>query len=119
MAYGKATGGFSAVYEVVLDAIDPRFYAQSTTDISVLASSGSGTATNNGDYPAPLNGILAKLSAATGASILTFTGFGSVFTVTVPASANDRHVIMDSQSKVLSLVDNGVETLRMDLITLA
>lgn len=119
MAYGKASGGFSAVYEVQLDAIDPRIYAQSTTDISVLATTGSGTATNNGDYPAPLNGILYKTSANTGASTITLTGFGTVMTVTIPASANDRYVIVDSNAKVCSLVDNGVETLRMDLISFA
>jgi hypothetical protein len=82
----------------------------------VLATSGSGTATNDGDYPAPLNGILAKVAANTGASTITLTGFGTVMTVTIPASTYDRHVIVDSQAKVCSLVDNGAETLRMDLI---
>ena len=118
-AYGSDNAGFSAVYEVVLECADPRIYAQSTTDISVLATSGSGTETSNGDYPSPLNAILAKTSANTGASTITLTGMGTVMTVTIPASANDRQVNVDSVNKVVTLTDNGVETLRMDLISFA
>ena len=118
-AYGRDTKGYSMPYEVRLEARDPRVYAQSTTDIACTATSGSGSATNNGDYPAPLNAILAKGSAATGASTITLTGFGTVMTVTIPASSNDRQVNVDSERKVVTLVDNGVETLRMDLIEFA
>ena len=118
-AYGRDTKGYSMPYEVRLEARDPRVYAQSTTDIACTATSGSGSATNNGDYPAPLNAILAKGSGATGASTITLTGFGTVMTVTIPASSNDRQVNVDSERKVVTLVDNGVETLRMDLIEFA
>lgn len=118
-AYGRDSKGYSSPYEVRLQARDPRVYAQTTEDISVLATSGSGTATNDGDYPAPLNAILAKAAAATGASTITLTGFGTVMTVTIPASSNDRQVNVDSERKVVTLVDNGVETLRMDLISFA
>lgn len=116
-AYGSDNAGFSSVFEVTLECADPRIYAQSTTDIAVTATTGSGTATSNGDYPSPLNAILAKAAAATGASTITLTGFGTVMTVTVPASANDRQVNVDSVNKVVTLTDNGVETLRMDLIS--
>ena len=120
MAHGKDSGGFSSVYEVVLEAIDPRIYAQSTTDIAATTTTASSSTTNNGDYPAPLNAILALNAATdTGQRSITLTGFGTVMTVTIPASSNDRQVNVDSVNKVVTLVDNGVETLRMDLISFA
>lgn len=120
MAHGRANGGYSAVYEATLEAIDPRIYAQSTTDIAATTATGDSSVDNDGDYPAPLNAILALTAADdTGQRSITFTGMGTVMTVTVPASANDRQVNIDSERKVVTLVDGGVETIRFDLVEFA
>jgi hypothetical protein len=120
MAFGKATGGFSTVYEVMLEAVDPRIYLQTTTDIAATTTTASSSVTNDGDYPAPLQAILALTAVEdTGQRSITFTGMGTVMTVTIPASSNDRQVNIDSELKVCTLTDNGVETLRMDLVSFA
>ena len=119
-AYGRDSKGYSMPYEVRLEARDPRVYSQSTTDIAATTTTASSSTTNNGDYIAPLNAILSLTSGEdTGSRTITLTGFGTVMTVTIPASSNDRQVNVDSERKVVTLVDNGVETLRMDLIEFA
>jgi len=119
-AFGKTTGGFSAVFDVTLEAVDPRIYLQTTTDIAATTTTASSSVTNDGNYPAPLQALIALTAADdTGSRSLTFTGMGTVMTVTIPASANDRQVNVDSEKKVCTLVDNGIETLRMDLISFA
>jgi hypothetical protein len=116
MAHGRANKGFSMPYEARVEARDPRIYSQTVTNIAANSSSASSSLTNNGDYPSPLNAIIALKSAVSGSRRITLTGFGTVMTVTVPASAHDRQVNVDSERKVCTLVNNGVETLRMDLI---
>lgn len=115
-AFGRDGEGYSNVFEVAMCAKDPRFYAQTASEVATTATSGSGTTTNKGDYPSPLQVTLTLLAASTGQRVYTLTGFGTVMHVTVPAAAADRSVIVDANLKVVSLVQNNAEVLRMDLI---
>lgn len=112
---GIATAGYSLPFTVVLEAIDPRFYAPVQMEQSLSGTSGSGTLTNRGNYPAPLNFILVIPASSPGSYVFSWTGVGSTFTVTIPSDPIERIVRLDSINKVVTLEQNSVETLRMDL----
>lgn len=119
MAFGDDVRGYSMPYEAMLEARDPRFYAQTSTEVAVTATSGSGSTTNKGDYPAPLQMSVILSGATSGPRTITLTGFGSVMTVTVPSGGTTRTVRIDGVLKIATLTQNGVETLRMDLVSFA
>lgn len=116
---GSADMGFSIPWDVVLEARDPRIYYQSlrTTyfDAAGSTSSGSGSVTNRGPYPAPLN-ILIYVPAGQADRVVELTAFGSVTKITVPNSANARIARYNGEEKYLTLEELSVETLRMDLL---
>ena len=118
---GSDGRGYSEVFETTLVARDPRFYAQTTVEVAATATTGTGTVTNRGDYPTPLQFVLVLSGATSGPRTMTLTGFGSTMTVTVPAGPATRTVIIDGDKKVCTLMtgDPVVETLRMDLVHFA
>ena len=115
-AYGADGRGFSEVFEVMLDCVDPRIYNQTATTITLDNTSGNGTTENHGDYQSPL--LIETFASAdqTGSRTLHITGFGTSMTVTIPEGFADRTVIVDSAKKVATMVVDGNETLRMDLV---
>jgi hypothetical protein len=77
----------------------------------------TGGLTNRGNYPAPLNFIIVMPASAAGSYVFTWAGVGSSFTVAIPAGSIERTIRVDSIEKVVTLEQNAVETLRMDLVT--
>ena len=116
---GRSEDGYVVPFQVQLQAKDPRFYAPVAQEVGLSGTSGAGTLQNRGSYPAPLNFILALPAATTGEAVFNFVGMNTNMTVTIPAGSVDRQVNVDSVKKVCTLVVDGVETLRMDLIDFA
>lgn len=118
---GDTDLGFSCEWSVALEARDPRIYYQDDVTTYFNAngntSSGSGSVTNRGPYPAPLNILVAVPGGANTDRVLTLTAFGTVVKITVPTSSNDRIARYNGVEKYLTLEEQGVETLRMDLLT--
>jgi len=116
---GDANRGFSVQWSVDMEARDPRIYLQTLNQTYFNAagntSSGSGSVTNRGPYPAPLD-ILIFVPAGTADRVVTLTAFGTVTKITVPSSPNDRTARYDGSEKILTLEEQGVQTLRMDLL---
>jgi hypothetical protein len=115
---GKDANGWSMEWSVLCWARDPRIYVKDAQSIPMSGTAGGGATSfliNRGDYPAPLNFEL--LVAANGpVRVFDYTGGGSGFKVTIPVSANQRLVRVDSVLKVVTLQELNTETLRMDLI---
>ena len=118
---GISEYGHSIEWSVVMDARDPRIYGQDevTTFFSSAgnASSGSGVVTNPGEYPAPLM-VMIFTPAANAKRVITLTAFGVAMTLTVPNDAFDRTLRYNGQEKYVTLEEQGVEVLRMDLSSL-
>lgn len=112
---GRESDGYVVPFSVDLIAKDPRFYYIGSSDTNLSGTSGSGTLTNRGNYPTALNFILEP--STTAEATFNFSGVGSNFDVTLPAGVAGRLVRVDSVNKVVTLTENDVETLRMDLIT--
>ena len=114
---GEEYGGESIPFSVELEAIDPRVYIQGGVVIPLTGGlSGSGNTTNRGDYPAPLN-ILLSVRAAAVAGSFTLNAGGSTLTITIPNSTSDQTIRLSGEKKVLTVEENNVESLRMDLLT--
>jgi hypothetical protein len=117
---GDEDRGMAVDWGCDLEAIDPRIYLQSinTTyfDATGTHASGSGAVVNRGPYPAPLNALIYVPSTVTQDRIVTLTAFGTVTKLTVPASSNNRTLRYNGALKVVTLEENGVEVLRMDLL---
>lgn len=114
---GEEYGGLSIPFSVELEAIDPRVYIQGGVVIPLTGGlSGAGNTTNRGDYPAPLN-ILLNVRAAAVAGSFTLNASGSTLTITIPNSTSDQTFRLSGEKKVLTVTENGVESLRMDLLT--
>jgi len=116
---GRPDDGYVVPFSTALIAKDPRFYAPVPVEVSLGGTVGSGTLQNRGSYPAPLQFIVALPGSEAGEATFNFVGANTNMTVTVPASASDRQVNVDSIKKVCTFHVNGVETLRMDLIDFA
>ena len=84
------------------------------TDVHYVKSAPfAGNFTNRGNYLCPLNMLV--VVGATAGSIAIATG-GAVNTITVPASTGERIVRYNGQEKTVSVEENSVETLRLDLL---
>ena len=114
---GIATAGYSLPFSVLLEAIDPRFYSPVQAEQALSGYGATGGLTNRGNYPAPLNFIIVMPASAAGSYVFTWAGVGSSFTVAIPAGSIERTIRVDSIEKVVTLEQNAVETLRMDLVT--
>lgn len=104
-------------WNVQVWAKDPRVYGFSPNEVTIPAtgSSGSGSFTNLGDYPAPLN-LLLVVAAGSPAGSFHLTAGGADMTITIPANANQQVIRYSSREKVLTLEVNSAQSLRMDLL---
>lgn len=92
---------------------DPRIFAVDPTD-NEFTGSESGNVVNRGDYPATLN-ILFEVDALSGS--LSFSIGGATFTITVPTSTGVRVFRYKGQDNILTVEEDSVEEMRLDLIT--
>lgn len=96
---------------------DPRIMAaapQEYTFTPGAAYTATGDFVNRGSYHAPLNMLV---SVGTAAGSIVVNGGGSVFTITVPSSTLSRIIRYNGEEKILTVTENNVEALRMDLLT--
>jgi hypothetical protein len=96
---------------------DPRIMSAAARDYAFNAGgthTDTGNLVNRGDYHAPLN-MLVNVSNAAGT--IAVTAGDSVFTITVPSSTGNRTVRYNGEDKILTITENSVEALRMDLLT--
>jgi hypothetical protein len=106
--------GLRMPYTAALWAKDPLIYVRPLTKVLMSGTTGSGIYTNRGDYPAPLNLLL--FVDDPDEVVFKFTGCGSGFTVTIPASGKPRLVRLDSTLKVCTMQIDTNEVLHMDLV---
>lgn len=120
---GESSLGVSISWSVALEAKDPRIYAQSEVstffDAAGTATSGSGSVVNKGAYPAPLMMLVYVPASVTFLRTLTFTAFGAEVAITLPDSTHARTARYNGVEKTLHLEESGVESLRMDLLSLS
>lgn len=118
---GVAERGYVVPYVAHVDARNPRFYAPTALETVLDGAAGtvSGALTNRGNYPTPLDFVFFRAAADSAESTHHFTGMGTDMTVTVPAGAANRSVVIDSTNKVCLYVVGSGSTLRMDLVTFA
>lgn len=99
------TAGGAAV-NITTDAIATTSYAKVATFVGNLV--------NRGTYHSPLNIVL---SVGAQAGVVTVQAGGVILTMTIPASTGNRVVIYDGIEKTTSIIENSVETTRMDITT--
>lgn len=110
--------GANLAWQVVVEAKDPRIYVMPEKSVEFnlnTGTSGAGSFLNRGDYPAPLQVIL-NVGTHTGNWYWHFTGGGSQMTIKLPATTTGYVIRYDGYLKVLTLTDNDIEYLRMDLL---
>lgn len=113
---GQDDLGSGMAWSGVLECKDPRVYVYPDKTAN-LDGSDSGTFVNRGDYPAPLNFLLVK--AAGGSGSYHFVGAGTDMTISIPAATVQQVFRYDGYLRVLTVETNGVEVLRMDLLSFA
>jgi hypothetical protein len=117
---GSQTGqrpykGNAIEWTVFLECRDPRIYIRPTHFIYLnLASPMSIPLANRGDYPAPLD-ILLDVPAASAAGTVLIEVAGCRMEITVPNSSFDQVIRYSGDLKVMTVTENSVESLRMDL----
>ena len=111
---GQDDLGSGIAWSSVLEAKDPRIYVFPDREVS-LDGTDSGTFVNRGDYPAPLNFLLVAPAGAGGT--FTFVGAGTNMHIDIPAATVQQVFRYDGYLHVLTVETNGVEVLRMDLLT--
>lgn len=117
---GVTDEGIGVPWQAQLVARDPRVYAQDEITDSTLGAGAigdhPGTFVNRGDYPAPLNILLATLAGAAKLEFKLSLG-GSVMTLTIPTdAAKDQILRYDGSHKVVTLQTGTSVALRMDLV---
>jgi hypothetical protein len=114
-AFGIDTEGAAIEWNAPLEAKDPRFYVWPQSEV-LFSATKTGNLVNRGDYPAPLKFIFTVPGSAPGGSVLVEVG-GSRMRITVPNSTVNQTFRYDGTLKVLTVEENDVETLRMDLLS--
>lgn len=112
--------GLAIPWEVDVEARDPRIYYQTSVgdyfDAAGATANGTLVLDNRGDYPAPIR-IELYAAAGAGAVKMVLLGLGTSMTLEIPASAVESILRYDGHEKYVTLEENGLEVLRMDLIT--
>jgi hypothetical protein len=111
---GKDELGSGIAWQSVLEAKDPRVYVFPDREVDLTAAL-SGRFHNRGDYPAPLN-ILLVVPASSGGTF-TFVGAGTDMRIAIPAASVRQVFRYDGYLHVLTVETNGLEVLRMDLLS--
>lgn len=112
-ANGEATSGQALAYSARLECKDPRVYLWPMKQEN-FTNTESGTTPNRGDYPAPLS-FTFTVDAAAGAGNILFEVGGSRMRVTVEDTTAVQIYRYDGDLKVLTVEQNTIEVLRMDL----
>jgi len=112
---GGVDNGQALAWTGVLECKDPRFYVW-PQKVNTFSASESGNLVNRGDYPAPLSLTFRVHGGSTAGNILFEVG-GSRMRITVPDTGTIQTLRYDGNLKVLTLEENDVEVLRMDLLT--
>jgi hypothetical protein len=113
---GIEASGSGIAWSSVLEGKDPRVYVFPDKEAD-LSGSGEETGTffNRGDYPAPLNLTLVVAPSTSGT--FHFVGAGSNMRITVPAASVQQVFRYDGYLHILKVETNGLELLRMDLLS--
>jgi hypothetical protein len=117
---GQTSGrGATMSWNAVVEAKDPRIYITPEKSVEFNpgdVSGASGTWTNRGDYPAPIQVLINWEPRPSTDYWWHFTGGGSQMTIKLPKSSVKYTIRYDGYLKVLTLEQNGIEYLRMDLL---
>lgn len=112
---GEDLDALAVPFQATLICRDPSIMAASPQEYSLSAGGTvSGTLSNRGNFICPLNMII-LVGAAAGTIACTIGD--TVFTITVPASSGNRTIRYKGEDKVMTIEEDSVETLRMDLLT--
>jgi hypothetical protein len=112
---GEELDALAIPYQATLICKDPSIMAALPQEYSLSAGGTvSGTLSNRGNFICPVN-IILLVGAAAGTVACTIGD--TVFTISVPASSGNRIIRYKGEDKVMTLEEDSVETLRMDLLT--
>ena len=116
---GKTTLGTGFPFQAIFDAKDPRLYIDppKTADFIDGATGQTGNWVNRGDYPAPLNVLLVTAAHAGKEGKFSLTVGGSTMNIKLAPSTVQSIYRYDGTLKILTLEENSVEVLRMDLLS--
>jgi hypothetical protein len=115
---GADSKGGTILYQVVLEAKDPRLYVADPVYVAFVGTGATSALANRGDYASPLT-IQLHVPAALGAGTVTVTLNGQTIVITVLDSAVDQDYVYDGAKKLLTLTKAGVTTLKMSLLATA
>lgn len=118
---GGVDTGMAMQFMVQCDAKDPRVYAQTEQDHSswvgrTVNPTPAPSMLNRGDYPSPLNILLAAPAGAAAATLDIVIGSSNMH-LKMPASASAQVLRYDGTKKVVTLQVGSVVSLRMDLLS--
>lgn len=106
--------GLAATWSATWLMKDPAIYGVVPIDVDLTGNT-SGSWTNRGNYISRLN-FLIEVGAAAGS--FTISAGDATFVITVPASSGNRIFRYNGKEKYLTMEENSVEVLRMDLLGL-
>ena len=111
---GVDTDSLAVPWSATMLQKDPAIYGADAVDVDLSAGGTiSGDFVNRGNYLSPLHMLLVVDNAA--GSIAVQAG-GSTFTLTLPASTGSRIVRYKGDQKIVTVEENSVELLRMDVL---
>ena len=116
---GNTNYGSAFQFQAQLEARDPRLYIDPPVTLYPpdAAGSASGSWLNRGDYPSPLK-CLFILDPHASNGVITINAGGSQMKISFPAQPAVQQIYRyDGQLKVLTLEENSIESLRMDLLS--
>jgi len=112
--------GLALEWQTMVEAKDPRVYLdppmQEFFDVNTTTSD-SGSFFNRGDYPAPMS-VLLDVGVHADTRYWHFIGGGAALTLTLPPTTTGNVVRYDGTLKIVTLYENNLEYLRMDLLDL-
>lgn len=108
------TNALAIPFQAIWVMRDPRIYSELPVDVSFTpTTNATGTLTNRGNYPAPLNMLFQVTSAA---GLITVVAGGTTFTVTVPASSGERIIRLKGDGPETTVEEAGEEGLALDYV---
>lgn len=115
---GRPTLGSGFPFQVVFDAKDPRLYIapEVMADYTDNTTGQAGNWVNRGDYPAPLNVLLITAPHSAKDGQFTLVAGGSTMNIILAKSVNQSIYRYDGTLKILTVEENAIEVLRMDLL---
>jgi hypothetical protein len=108
--------GGALTWRATLECKDPRMYVRPDIWLPFTGAKTGQPIQNRGDYPAPLD-VLLGVTSSGAASGLAFDVGGATLTIMLPSLTN-AVVRYSGQLKVLTVDTGGIDTLRMDLMSL-